>query len=73
MKAMLSRPSPVCFEVILEMSRPGEGPAAALKRAAEDLPGGEGAPGPRRRERRLQRHRLLSLLATRGRVVREMT
>lgn len=33
---------PVCFEVIFEMSRPGERPAAALKRAAQDLLG-EGA------------------------------
>lgn len=38
---------PVCFEVVLEMSWPGERPAAALKRAAEDLLG-EGAAGPRR-------------------------
>lgn len=39
--------SPVCFEMILEMSRPAERPTAALKRAAEDLLG-EGAAGPRR-------------------------
>lgn len=38
---------PVCFEVIFEMSRPGERPAATLKRAAEDLLG-ERAAGPRR-------------------------
>lgn len=38
---------PVCFEVVFEMSRPGERPAAALERAAEDLLG-EGAAGPRR-------------------------
>lgn len=37
---------PVCFEVVFEMSRPRERPAAALKRTAEDLPGG-GAAGPR--------------------------
>lgn len=38
---------PVCFEVVFEMSRPRERPAAALERAAEDLLG-EGAAGPRR-------------------------
>ncbi len=37
----------VCFQVVFEMSGPGERPAATLKRAAEDLLG-EGAAGPRR-------------------------
>lgn len=36
---------PVRFEVVFEMSRPGERPAATLKRTAEDLLG-EGAAGP---------------------------
>lgn len=30
---------PVCFKVVFQMSRPGERPAAALKRAAQDLLG----------------------------------
>lgn len=43
----VTRVLPVCFEVVFEMSRPRERPAAALERAAEDLLG-EGAAGPRR-------------------------
>lgn len=39
---------PVCFEVVFEVSGPGERPAASLERAAEDL-FGEGPAGPRRR------------------------
>jgi len=38
---------PVCFEVVFQMCRPGERPAATLKRAAQDLLG-EGAAGSSR-------------------------
>lgn len=48
--------APVCFKVVLQVSRPGERPAAALERAAQDLPG-EGAAG------------LRSPVSVRGRVV----
>lgn len=39
---------PVCFEVVFEVSRPGEGSIAALKRAAEVLFRRKRTIGPRR-------------------------